>query len=89
MKPKPSIPNRVTMIVTCVDGTKHKFEFQPRPDLTNQAGRIEQMLEAPNLVLELTDRMMVIPTHSIRSVEFTPKPAKLPERALRNVRIVP
>ena len=62
----PSIPSRVTMIVTCVDGTKHKFEFAPQSDLTNQAGRIERMLDAPNIVLELADRMMVIPVTSIR-----------------------
>ena len=84
--PRPVI---VKMIVTCTDGTVHKFEFTPRQDMTNQAGRIEKMLEAPNLVLELADRMMVIPISSVRSIEFTPRPMKLPDRALRNVRILP
>jgi hypothetical protein len=52
------------------------------------ANRIEKALQAHDLVLELGGRLLVIPKHSIVSIELTPAPAKLPAVVIRHARII-
>ena len=79
----------VTMIIRLVDGSVHRLRFTPADDDDVQlAGRIEKAFQAHDLVLELTGRLLVIPKHSILSVELTPAPAKLPPIAIRNAQVM-
>ncbi len=79
-------PGKVTMTVTYMDGKVREFDFTPLPDVSNQTARLDSILGAPNLVLELENRLMVIPMENVRSLEFSPLPCKLPSRALRVAR---
>jgi len=82
-------PTTVTMIVRLVDGSIHRFQFPvENAGDANLASRIERVLEAHDLVIELDGRLLVIPQHSILSIELTPAPAKLPTTAIRHGRVV-
>ena len=76
----------VTILYT--NGTKQKFEFPRQEDTYNIAARIHEALKANQILLELEDRVLVIPFQNIQSLEIKPPPAKLPPNAIRNVRIV-
>lgn len=86
MKPK---SQTITMIVRLIDGSVHRLRFTPADDDDVQlASRIEKAFQAHDLVLELSGRLLVIPKHSIVSVELTPAPAKLPAVAIRNAQVI-
>ncbi len=54
----------------------------------NIVGLMKEALDSNHLLLEMQDKVLIIPFQSIKSIEFSPPPEKLPEYALRNVRIV-
>ena len=77
------------MIIRLVDGNVHRLRFTPADDDEVQlAGRIEKALQTQDLVVELGDRLLVIPMHSILTIEVTPPPPKLPAVAIRNAQFV-
>ena len=77
------------MIVRLIDGSVHRIRFTPADDDDVQlAGRIEKAFQAQDLVLELSGRLLVIPQHSILSIELTPSPPKLPAVAIRNAQLI-
>lgn len=77
------------MIIRLVDGTVHRLRFTPADDDDVQlAGRIEKALQTQDLVVELGDRLLVIPMHSILTIELTPPPPKLPAVAIRNAQLI-
>ena len=83
-----SEPRNAGMIVRYVDGNVNKFTFTRKEDEVNAMKRIDEALTANWLVLELEDRALLIPVHSIRNIEVIPKPPSFPSYAIRNVRIV-
>jgi hypothetical protein len=85
--PKPSAQ---TMIVRLLDGSSHRFQFPAEKDGDDLtlATRIERAFQAQDLALELGGRLLVIPKHSILTVELSPAPAKLPATALRHGRVM-
>ena len=86
MKPK---SQTITMIVRLIDGSVHRLRFTPADDDDVQlAGRIEKAFQAHDLVVELSGRLLVIPKHSIVSIELTPAPARLPAVAIRNAQLI-
>ena len=76
------------MIIRYVDGNENRIAFRRPEDASNVTARIEEILQSGVLILELEDRMMVVPFHHIKSLEVSPKPDKLPHYALRDVHIV-
>jgi hypothetical protein len=84
-----SKPQTITMIVRLIDGSVHRLRFTPADDDDVQlAGRIEKAFQAHDLVVELSGRLLVIPKHSILSIELSPAPAKLPAVAIRNAQVI-
>ena len=79
---------KAKMIVRYVDGQSNTIVFsQPVGDL-NATKRIEEAMEAKCLILEMADRVLLIPIHQIKSIEVSPPPDKLPTYAIRGVSIV-
>tara|TARA_R110002073_G_scaffold25463_1_gene84427 strand:+ start:128 stop:385 length:258 start_codon:yes stop_codon:yes gene_type:complete len=76
---------RVIMKVRYNDGTVDKFSFNRNEDDVNLTGRFQQAAESNFLVMELEDRLLAIPMHSIRSIQISPKPGKLAPTVMRNV----
>jgi hypothetical protein len=79
----------VTLIINFNDGTKISFYF-PRvtKDTTSIATKIDKFLDSPNIILELEQELIIIPTSNIKYIQITPKPLKLPSMAIPNASII-
>lgn len=76
------------MIIRYVDGNENRLAFQRAEDESQAVARVEEALKANMLILELEDRVRLIPFHQIRSIEIKPKAKVLPRYAVRDVHIV-
>ena len=82
-------PPTVSMTVRLIDGSIRRFRFpSDGGDDVTLGSRIEKALQTQDLVVELGDRLLVIPKHSILTIELTPPPPKLPAVAIRNARLI-
>lgn len=73
------------LIVTYTDGTHDHFKFPSQADSFNMAQLVEKLLGSAALALQVGDRLLIIPKASIRSLEVSPCPGKLPDIVLHNV----
>jgi hypothetical protein len=82
-------PNTQTMIVRLVDGSVQSFRFPAGGDDVQLATRLNEWLKGRgDLLLDVGDRLLVIPEHSILTIEMTPVPAKLPPTAIRHAQVI-
>jgi hypothetical protein len=80
-------PPTVHVKLTLIDGSEQTYELQPRPGTEFNVGtRIDKLLHQTNIALALDDRLVIIPTHQIRSIEVSPLLTKLPDHVVANVR---
>ncbi len=79
---------KVTLTIRYVDGSQQRFEGIREKDEVNMASRIQNALNASQLLLVLEDKLLVIPFHNIQNIEVSPAPPRLPANAVRNVRLV-
>jgi hypothetical protein len=77
-----------TLTIRFIDGSEQKFEFTRLEESSSIAQRIQDALSANQLLLELEDRLMVVPFQNILTVEVSPPPPKVRGHVLRNVRLV-
>lgn len=77
------------MVIRYVNGNEQRFEFERQEDALNVASQIKEVLSADQLMLELEDRLLVIPFQNVQYIEVAPSPDKLPSNAIRNVRLIP
>lgn len=67
--------DHVRMMITLVDGTQRTFLLGPRTDgRLTLAKRVEDILSHNSIGIQLPDRLLVIPTTQIQSLEFSPSP---------------
>jgi hypothetical protein len=76
--------NAGMLTVHYTDGTEQRFEYTRAKEDVNLAAVIQEALKSNQLVIELQDRMLVIPMQSIKTVEVSPPPSKLPRFVIRN-----
>jgi hypothetical protein len=79
----------VVLTINFKDGTKKSFSF-PRlaSDTTSVVTKIDKFLDSKNVVLGLEDELIIIPTSSIKYIQISPKPLKLPSMAIPNASIL-
>ena len=77
------------MVIRYVNGNEQRFEFERQEEALNIASQIKELLSANQLILELEDRVLVIPFQNVEYIEVAPSPEKLPSNAIRNVRLIP
>jgi hypothetical protein len=77
------------LIVTYTDGTHDHFKFPTQADSFAMANLVEKLLNSAALALQVGSRLLIIPTASIRSVEVSPCPGKLPDLVIHNVERLP
>ena len=53
------------------------------------ANLVERFLSSTALTLQVGDRLLIIPTANIRSVEISPCPGKLPDIVMHDVQRLP
>jgi len=73
------------LIVTYTDGTHDHFRFPTQADSLKMATLVEKLLSSAVLALQVEDRLLLIPTTNIRSVEVFPCPSKLPDIVVQRV----
>ncbi|NOY69949.1 MAG: hypothetical protein GXP53_10780 [Deltaproteobacteria bacterium] len=73
-----------TLTVKFIDGNSETFEFEE----SGQKLSLEKMMSLPVLTLELDQRLLVIPTAHIKSIEVSPVPVNLPGDLIRKARRV-
>ncbi len=76
------------LTIRYVNGTKQKFEYIRQGDTANIASNIREVLNANQLLLELGDRVLIVPFQNVQSIELSPPPVKLPPIAIKNVRFL-
>ena len=76
--------NAGMLTVHYTDGTEQRFEYTRAKEDVNLAAVIQEALKSNQLVIELQDRMLVIPMQSIKTIEVSPPPSKLPRFVIRN-----
>ena len=77
------------LIVSYTDGTHDHFKFPSQADSFNMANLVEKLLSSAALALQVGDRLLIIPTANIRSVEISPCPGKLPDIVMHDVHRLP
>jgi hypothetical protein len=77
------------MVIRYVNGNEQRFEFERQEDALNIASRIKEVLSADQLMLELEDKILIIPFQNVEYIEVAPTPEKLPSNTIRNVRLIP
>jgi hypothetical protein len=77
-----------TLTIRFVNGSEQRFEFTRLEESLSVAQRFQDVLSANQLLLELEDRLMVVPFQNILAVEVSPPPPKVRGNVLRNVRLV-
>ncbi len=83
--------NRGIMTIRYVNGTEQKFEyarFKDDSSIASAASRIQDMLKANQILLELEDRFLIIPLQNVLSIEISPPPVKFPLNTLKEVRLI-
>ena len=73
------------LTIRYVNGSEEKFEYNRFEDEYSIAAHIKEALRENHLLLDLEDRLVVIPYQSILSLDISPPPTKLPTTALRKV----
>lgn len=80
---------KVILSIRYVNGDRQKFEFiRPQAEQANLASRLHKFFGSDEIVLELEDRLLMIPVQNILSLEIYPKPSKLPDGAIKNARLL-
>ena len=81
---------RRNLKIKFMDGTEQLFEYSLAKGREKHSlgALIKETLNAKNLVLELQDRVMIIPFQNIKSIEIAPGGEILPEYAVRNVKVI-
>ena len=79
----------VRLTVRYTNGETDCFEFDsPQEEKAVLASHIERVLTSKELMLEVGDRLLVIPMQNVQAIEVSPVPLKLPDTVIRSVRRV-
>jgi hypothetical protein len=78
-----------TLVIRFNDGSEERLEY-PRPtqDASSFVQRLEDMLNSQHLLLEVEGKLVVYPFRSIKAIEVSPIPEKLPRTVIRKARLV-
>lgn len=77
-----------TLTIRFVNGSEQEFEFTRLEESLSVGQSIQDALSANQLLLELEDRLMVVPFQNILTIEVSPPPPHVRGNVLRNVRLV-
>jgi hypothetical protein len=79
----------VSLTVFFLDGTKATFRYprQSGADPATILSNVKRALEADRLLLEVDGDLLVIPLKSVKYVQVSPAPARLPSGVLRQAHL--
>ncbi|NJK99699.1 MAG: hypothetical protein HC838_05175 [Spirulinaceae cyanobacterium RM2_2_10] len=78
------------MTIQYIDGTSQTFEWQAaeQAETVNMASRLQHTLHEEYILLEMGDKLTIIPKQNIKTIEINAVPPKLPPSAVHGVRLV-
>jgi hypothetical protein len=71
-----------------IDGTEQKFEYDRTEEVMTVWSRIQETMKLGQVIIELEDKVMIVPIQNLKTIEIFPKPEKLPNFAVRNGRMI-
>lgn len=75
----------ISLTVHYINGESYQFEFMPQQTLQGSPiNPLQQILGSHEIIIELEDRLLVIPMENIQAIEISPPPSILPDTAIRN-----
>lgn len=79
----------VQITVYYINGEIQQFQFESETsDQSSLASRIQKMLNADKLMLELEDKLVIIPMQNVQRFEISPSPLKTPDTVIKGVRLL-
>ncbi len=75
-------------IIHFIDGTTLKLEFPKQDDDVNFANRMQKFLESQWLMIDADGSLLMIPVSSIKYIQSHPRPAILPDSAVKGATLV-
>lgn len=81
----------VRMCIQYMDETDQLFEWNIEPAATesaNMVSHLQKMLHEDSVLLEMGDKLLILRKETIKTIEITPVPAKLPDTTIHHVRLV-
>ncbi|MEG3974046.1 hypothetical protein QT970_05415 [Microcoleus sp. herbarium8] len=80
----------ITLTLNYTNGKQQEFEFissaERVGEQANLGTRLHKFLTADPIIIELADKLVVIPIHNIESLEISPIPSKLPDGVFHSMR---
>jgi len=76
---------RATLTVHYMSETERKISFPSAQEVSSLIGWIEKGMRSRYLLLEMGDRVIAIPSHSVKEIEISPPPPNLLKFAFRDV----
>ncbi|UCD31357.1 MAG: hypothetical protein JSV38_11195 [Desulfobacterales bacterium] len=77
------------MTIFFTDGTKLKFDFpKQRDDTSNIGAMIKEAMNQNQLILEVESTMFTVPFVNVKYIQIYPCPEKLPDTAIRGVKLI-
>ena len=80
--------NTGTLKIHYTDGSKMLVEYIREEEVSSIATRIEKAIESNEVLIELEDRLLVVPLNNLKYIEITPAPPKLPKFTIRHARLI-
>lgn len=71
-----------------IDGSEMQVEYVREEEVSSIATRIEKAIESDEVLIELEDRLLVVPLNNLKYIEITPPPPKLPKFTIRHARLI-
>lgn len=81
----------VKMTVKLVDGTKERYSFERQmteEDTHLLMKKIQGLLEAKHLIIDLGSKIQIIPMSNILTIELEPAPVTLPSNCIRGASLI-
>ncbi len=81
----------IRMSIQYLDGTTQHFEWDTEPvgtESANMVSHLQKMLHEDSVLLEMGDKLLILRKETIKTIEITPVPAKLPATTIHHVRLV-
>jgi hypothetical protein len=77
-----------TMVIHYVDGTEQMFMFPRQADEYSIGIRFHEFMSQNHILFEVEGKLLLIPFHQIKKIEFSPLPDKLPGNVIKGVRLI-
>ena len=83
--------DNVKMTVKLVDGTRERYSFERQmtdEDTHLLMKKIQGLLEAKHLIIDLGSKIQIIPMDNILTIELEPAPEQLPSNCIRGASLI-